>query len=127
MWNKKQKRKAISALTYLEIQAKLNILVESSMREEKTCNRLQNHNPGLLLQAPSMAARQNGLNDLAAVIKTLAFNSAKAKNIRKWIIKPVQHPVRSTAKGALALILDNELTKDQYCMIQKDAMNRRAI
>lgn len=90
-------------------------------------SRQRNHNPGLLLQESSMAVRKNGLKNLATVLKILAFKPAKARNIWKWLSKPVQHPVCSTAEEALALIPDHVVTKDQYCAIQEDAKNRKAV
>jgi len=73
----------------------------------------QKHNSKLLIQAASIASRRQGFIDLAAVLKVLAFSPTKAKTIRTFLSNPVKTYVRSTAEEALALILDQSLTKDQ--------------
>jgi len=45
---------------------------------------------------------------------------------RKFLSSPVKTYVRSTAEEALALILDQSFTKDQYCAIREDAKTRNA-
>jgi len=86
----------------------------------------QKHNSKLLIQAANIASRRRGLFDLAAILKVLAFSSTKAKTIRTFLSNPVKNYVRSTAKEALALTLDQIFTKDQYCVIREDAKTRNA-
>lgn len=76
--------------------------------------RAQNHNQHLLIQA----AMQRGLLDLAAILKLLLLNPA--------INKLVELPVRCSTDEALAFILDQGLTKEQYCAIREEARCRRA-
>jgi len=86
----------------------------------------QKHNSKLLIQAASIASRRQGFIDLAAVLKVLALSPTKAKTIRTFLSNSVKTYVRSTAEEALALILDQSLTKDQYCAIREDAKTRNA-
>jgi len=76
-----------------------------------------------LIQAASIASRRRGFIDLAAV---LAFSPTKAKTIRNFLSNLVKTYVRFTAEEALALILDQSFTKDQYCAIREDAKTRNA-
>lgn len=78
----------------------------------------------LLVHAATAAARKQGLHDLAAVLQILGSTPEKAKQVREGLTKPVDQPISASKDEALALILDQGLTKEQYCSIRDDIRKR---
>ena len=69
-----------------------------------------------------MAARQQKKRDLALVLKELNTRLSRPTKIKKTIFSPKKETVRYTAEEALELILDSNLSKQQYQNIRQGAV-----
>lgn len=75
----------------------------------------------LLVQAASMAAKSSNSKGLAIILKEAARSPTRPFKMRKLLSegKEKQSPIPLTPEEALAFILDNNLSKEQYKNIRK--------
>jgi len=105
------------ALTYLSKRHR------SQRKEASDLASFKAGNVRLLIQAASAAARKRAQPDLAYVLKLLALSPEKAKFIRKVLSEPIAKPTKVSANEALALLLDQGLTKQQYVAVREQTKN----
>lgn len=69
-----------------------------------------------------MSARTKDKLDLAVILKLLAICPEKAKSLGKTFTIPIDTAKKVTSNEALALLLNENHSKDQYCGV-RDQLN----
>jgi len=105
---------------------KLSYLLAGARAQRRAASNLVKSTAGnikLLINSASAAARKGGKSDLANILKLLAICPEKAKSMRTLISQLVAKLEKIPVNDALALLLDQNLTKQQYISIRDQTKN----
>lgn len=77
-----------------------------------------------LVHAAATAARKQGNLDMTAVLQKTLVSPTRPSKIRKLCDASYQKPIALTADEALAFLLENNFTKEQYNAIRRENKSR---
>lgn len=95
-------------------------------REAKDLSKKVDNETELLVRAASIAARVQRKADMAVVLRQTIASPTRACKMRKLAHTVDNQPIRFTANKALAFLLENNLTKEQYLNTRKGNKIRNA-
>lgn len=94
----------------------------SKRRHIMELSKKQNNEAEPLVLAAAMAARKSDQLNLAVVLKETVSSPTRASKLRKLVSTAA--PVKLSADEALAFLLENNFSKEQYCNIRHESKIR---
>lgn len=98
----------------------------SKRREAAELSSAKNNETDLLVRAASVSARKQGRTDLAVVLKESMGSPTRPTKMRKLCLEETKTPTLLSNEEALAFLLENNFSKQQYCSIREKCKQRNA-
>lgn len=90
--------------------------LRSQRRDALNLSRQNNHDSNLMVKAATVAAKQSGKRDLSILLKEATGSPSRPTKIRNLLL--LKNPISYSPQEALAFMLDNGFTKQQYLNIR---------
>lgn len=98
----------------------------SKRRDAENLSKSHRHETELLVRAAAVSAHRQKNTDMAVVLKETIASPTRPSKIRKITFSSDKTPIRFTPDEALAFLLENDLTKNQYQNIRRESKMRNA-